>query len=123
MRIRAANVGKQAIADKNRSAPISRIGPQTKIRSVSAPQPQRSRQLIQQRLRFLQIGGVEPLGEPAVDGGEEVAGLGGLTLGVPQAGEAIAVLRESVGIFDSFVSVSRGLKNKLLNSFDLMKMA
>jgi len=82
-----------------------------------------SRQLFEQRLRLFQIGGVEPFGEPAVDGGEEVAGLGGLTLGVPQAGEAIAVLRESVGIFDSFVSVSRGLKNKLLNSLDLMKMA
>ncbi len=51
-------------------------------------QPQRLRQLVEQRLRLLQIGGVEPLGEPAVDRCEEVAGIGGLALGVPQPGEA-----------------------------------
>ncbi len=39
-------------------------------------QPLRLRQLVQQRFRFLQIGGVEPLGEPAVDRGEEVVGFG-----------------------------------------------
>ncbi len=50
-------------------------------------QPQRSRQLVEHRLRLLQIGGVEPFGEPAVNGAEEVAGLGGLVLGVPEAGE------------------------------------
>ncbi len=44
-------------------------------------------QFLQQRLRLLQIGGVKPLGEPAVDRGEEVAGFGGLALGVPEAGE------------------------------------
>ena len=37
----------------------------------------RAKQIIEQRLRLLQIGGVEPLGEPAIDGGEVVAGLGG----------------------------------------------
>jgi len=36
----------------------------------------------------LQINGVERLGEPAVDRCEEVAGIGGLALGVPQPGEA-----------------------------------
>ncbi len=51
----------------------------------SNPQLQRSRQLIEQRLRFLQVGGVEPLGEPAVDRGEQLAGL---TLPAPQAVEA-----------------------------------
>ncbi len=30
------------------------------------------RQIVEQRLRLLQIGGVEPVGEPAADGGEEV---------------------------------------------------
>ncbi len=34
--------------------------------------------LVEQRLGVLQIGGIEPFGEPAVDGGEQVAGLGGL---------------------------------------------
>ena len=32
-----------------------------------------SRQLIEQRLRFFQIGGVEALGEPAVNGCQEIA--------------------------------------------------
>ncbi len=45
-------------------------------------------QFVEQRLRLLQIGGIEPLCEPAVDGGEEVVGFGGLSLGVPEAGEA-----------------------------------
>ena len=42
--------------------------------------------LVQQRICLLQIGGVEALGEPAVDGGKQVAGLGGLALGMPEAG-------------------------------------
>ncbi len=44
--------------------------------------------LAEQHPCVLQISGVEPLGEPAVDRGEQVAGLGGLALGVPEAGEA-----------------------------------
>ena len=36
----------------------------------------------------LQINGVERLGGPAVDWCEEVVGIGGLALGVPQPGEA-----------------------------------
>ena len=36
-------------------------------------QSQRLRQLFKQRLGFLQIRGIEPLDEPAVDGGEEIA--------------------------------------------------
>ena len=43
-------------------------------------QPQRLRQLVEQRLRLLQVGGIEPLGEPAVDGGEKVVAFGGLAL-------------------------------------------
>ena len=37
--------------------------------------------------------------------------------------KAIAGLREGVGNFDSFFSVSHGLKINLLNSLDLMKLA
>ncbi len=48
----------------------------------------RLRQLFQQRLRLLQIDGVKPLLEPAVDWGEEVVGLRGFALGLPEAGEA-----------------------------------
>ncbi len=51
-------------------------------------QPRRLRQFVKQRLCLLQIGGVEPLREPAIDGGEEVVGFGGLALGVPETGEA-----------------------------------
>ena len=42
------------------------------MRLGATPQPQRSSQLFQQRLRLLHIGSVEPLGELAVDGGEQV---------------------------------------------------
>jgi hypothetical protein len=35
-----------------------------------------SRKLVEQRLRFFQICGVEALGEPAIDRGEQIAGLG-----------------------------------------------
>src|SRR5947199_688388 len=42
----------------------------------------------QQRLRLLQIGRVEPLGEPAVDRGQEVAGFGAAALVMKQPGEA-----------------------------------
>ncbi len=56
------------------------------------------------------IGGIESLGEPAVDRGKEVVGLGVFALGGVRAGKAIAVLRESVGIFDNFGSGSAGSK-------------
>ncbi len=36
------------------------------------------RQLVQQHLRLLQVGGVETLGEPVVDRGEEIAGCASL---------------------------------------------
>src|SRR6516225_7322510 len=45
-------------------------------------------QLVEQRFGTLQIGGVEALGEPAVDRGEKIARLGGLALVAPQPGEA-----------------------------------
>ncbi len=51
-------------------------------------QLRRSRQLFQQRLRLLQVGCVEPLGEPAVYGGEQVVGFGRLALRLPETGEA-----------------------------------
>src|SRR5262249_36208973 len=45
-------------------------------------------QLLQQRLRFLQVRRVEAFGEPAVDWREEVAGFGALALVAPEAGKA-----------------------------------
>ena len=45
-----------------------------------------SMKFIEQRLGLLQIGGIEPPGEPPVDGSPQLAGLGGLALGVRKAG-------------------------------------
>jgi hypothetical protein len=47
-----------------------------------------SRQLVEQRLRLLQIGGVEALGEPAVNRRQQVVPLGTAPLFAPQPGEA-----------------------------------
>jgi hypothetical protein len=47
-----------------------------------------SRQLVEQRLRLFQIGGVEALGEPAINGCEQVARFGPPALFAPQPGEA-----------------------------------
>jgi len=47
-----------------------------------------SRQIVEQPLRFFEIGGVEALGEPAVEGREQVARLASPALLVPEAGEA-----------------------------------
>ena len=45
-------------------------------------------QLVEQPLRVFQVGGVEALGEPSVDGCEQVAGLALPALLAPQPGEA-----------------------------------
>jgi len=43
---------------------------------------------VEQRLRRLQIGRIEPLGEPAVDRREELVGFAAAATVKPQAGEA-----------------------------------
>src|SRR5258708_5917514 len=47
-----------------------------------------SRQFVEKRLRFFEIGGAEARGEPAVDWGEEVAGFCAAALITPQPGQA-----------------------------------
>ena len=47
-----------------------------------------SRQLGEEFCGFFQIGGIEALGEPAVDRGEEIAGLSAPALFAPQTGQA-----------------------------------
>ena len=47
-----------------------------------------SRQLLQQRLRLLQVGRVKALGEPAVDRGEQIVGFGALVLLLPEPTQA-----------------------------------
>ena len=47
-----------------------------------------SRQLIEQPLRFFQIGGVETLGKPAVDGRQQLTPFASPALLAPQPGEA-----------------------------------
>ncbi len=49
-------------------------------------EPKRSPQLVQQRLRLFQIGSVEALGEPAVDGCQQIARLAPPALFAPQPG-------------------------------------
>jgi hypothetical protein len=45
-------------------------------------------QLLQERLGFLEVGGVKALGELAVNRGEQLAGCGALALALPQARQA-----------------------------------
>jgi hypothetical protein len=45
-------------------------------------------QFLQQRLRFLEVGRVKPLGELALDRCQQRAGFGALPLPLPQPGEA-----------------------------------
>jgi hypothetical protein len=47
-----------------------------------------SRQFVEQRLRFFQVGGAETLSKPAVDRCEKIAGFGAPGLLAPQPGEA-----------------------------------
>jgi hypothetical protein len=51
-----------------------------------------SGQLFQQGLGFLEVGGVNALGEPAVDRCEQVTGSGALALALPQPRLAFAAL-------------------------------
>jgi hypothetical protein len=48
----------------------------------------KSTQLVEQSLGILEVSGVEPFGKPAVDGGEQVMGLGASALVAPEAREA-----------------------------------
>jgi hypothetical protein len=50
--------------------------------------PSRSRQLLQQRFGLNQIGRIKALGEPGVDGREQLAGFGALALTAPESREA-----------------------------------
>jgi hypothetical protein len=43
---------------------------------------------VQQRLGLLEVGGIKALGEPAVDGCQQLIGLCALALVLPQAGQA-----------------------------------
>src|SRR5690348_6343828 len=52
------------------------------LRSLLCPQ------LLQQRLRLLEVRRIEALGEPAIERREQVAGFGALALVAPEAGEA-----------------------------------
>ncbi len=65
------------------------------MQSTSPLPPLRSRQLIEQRLCLLQIGCVEPLGEPAVDGGEQVVGFSRSALVVHSRARPVAARSSS----------------------------
>ncbi len=55
---------------------------------LAAVRRHRSRQLIQQRLRVLQVRRIETFGEPIVDRTEQITGLRALALVAPEPGEA-----------------------------------
>ena len=65
----------------------SRRRPHMAIRVIRTMRISSSRQLIEQRLRLLQVGGVESFGKPAIDWGDEVAGFGAPTLLASQPAE------------------------------------
>src|SRR5262245_66320909 len=68
-----------------RSLPaFRREGPSSTRRYV----PPSLRELLQQRLRLLEVSGVKALGEPAVDRREQLVGFSMLALLLPQAGQA-----------------------------------
>jgi len=69
---------------ESRSPSPTDRGAATGLNEASLPQ------LLQQRLRVLQVPGVEAFGEPVVDGGEEGARFRGFALAVPEAGETRA---------------------------------
>ena len=65
-----------------------RVAGRVVIRPEVAVPTAGSRQLVDQPLRFSQIAGVEALGEPAVNGRQQIASFGPPTLFAPQSGEA-----------------------------------
>jgi len=84
---RAAKVldlkGRSSAADAGgKGGPSFRSNGGHKAREGGSPQ------FVQKRLRLLQIGRVEPLGEPAMDRRKELAGLGAAALVAAQPGEA-----------------------------------
>src|SRR5215472_13590680 len=68
---------------------LSRVGQKAGIRVRLLDTPTAgSRQLIELPLRFLQIGGVEAFGKPAMDGCQQLARFGPPALLAPQPSEA-----------------------------------
>ncbi len=57
------------------------------VRTAACSQQPTSTKLLEQRLRLLQVGGIEALGEAAVDRREKVASFGRFALVVPEARE------------------------------------
>ena len=76
-----------------------------------------SRQLLEQLLRFFQVGGVKALGEPAIDGREEVASLGEAAPVAVKPGEVcgraqferagLLALGDRQQLFEQFLRVGR----------------
>src|SRR6266850_5387878 len=67
---------------------VSRSWPCHWVREWPGVVAVRSGERLQQGLRLLQVGSIEPLGEPAIDRRQQVACLGALALLLPQASEA-----------------------------------
>ncbi len=59
-----------------------------RIRTLRRPQPPTLSQRVEQRFRRDEVGGLEALFEPVVDGLQQLAGLAGSALPMPEASEA-----------------------------------
>ena len=91
-----------------------------------------SRQLVEQRLRLFQIGGVEALGEPAVDRREQFARFGPPALFAPQPGEArrgaqflgfrLLPSRDAQCLFEGDLALFEPVETDERDAFEAMKL-
>ena len=91
-----------------------------------------SRQLVEQRLCLFQIGGVEALGEPAVDRSEQIARFGSPALFAPQPGEArrgaqfiglrLLPSRDAQCLFEGALALFEPVETEERDAFEAMKL-
>ena len=105
-----ANVGSRPSRDIPAAPADGRTGQKAVVRARPPPMlTTGSRQFVEQHLCVFQAAGVEALGEPAVNRGEEVAGLGAAALLAPQPGEIAGGAQ-----FQRFCSLGLGDADRLL---------
>ena len=73
--VRAATIEQLGSTLMSRSRPHQRVSDSGRSHGTSATVTADSRQFVEERLRLFQIGGVEPLGEPAIDRRQQLARL------------------------------------------------
>ena len=91
-----------------------------------------SRQFFEQCLSLFQIGGIEPLGKPAIDGGEEVASFGPPASLAPQQGQArggpqliglcLLPSRYAQRLFEGVLALFNPVETEQRDAFEAMKL-